>query len=1187
MAASEGMYYGDLPVGLSFDAAHDAEDPNLKECSVRGCRRLISSAEQNRMCEECRIRHRGYATTKRLRRKLEKAALQALGPGGVLMPPVIPVWEDAPVETWDPTIDPMLYDASVTATTTPTPAPGPIASSSSELANALTLPAQYLQPPTAPDCISPAVLQGSEEAPAEASDSNSDSDAPRFCSVKGCKAVIPGSYDYKMCPSCRTRYRGYGITKRAKWKNEREVFEREMAELRAAEDERRDATGLPPLADDPAELRAWEMSIIDEQITLPPPVLAALTAAGVNADGTVSRPLPDAQSLVATVLSLYQNEPDQRSEVDTPHSTVPYPSILGAIPPLPARMCTVSHCHQILPGYYRYKRCEQHRLQNRHHSKLKRVREKEEKAVGPKEDAVVLQIEPTSSKRKVKGKERATTPIELEVEPVLPPTKKKGKKVTHCVSEGCNNLLDETKRWHNCGDCRTAERREKSRLKAAGKVADSSGTVAMTVDAPPASVVILPTLAPSDLPQHAQSPAPPPRQSESAPVADQLQLVNITPESFDVPVPALEPTFRWSNETSVVAVAHASPAPTVDLSRPPSTSQPLMIRQYKPKGDDTVALKAVSNQPYVTVEQLPFQPRNDKEASALPPPPAVSTRASASQKAYPNAGVFRHYVHVPEEVVVEPPATTASTAPSIPSTDTTSVSIPTYPDSGVPATQPVNESEVHVQPPSAGPPSPGAINSAAPSVSAPVKTTKKTKAKGKSTPKANAAISIAPAPVPIAPKTTAAPGNHNPQLFPYQGHYPVHPYFYLPPQYTVNAANPYAIPGYPPIPPAPPPTESTSTTVNPSAAGASNSSQQDSGTIASAGSTTVATTSISAPPHAAPLPVPYPIPWPQPHMPYPYPPGMVGPPMSTSTVPNPPPGYFYPPYPYSASAPPLPGFGSGAGPVTAQVPAHAIASGQVVVVGGGGMSSSTPVSAPTSLPHGTSVSAPPKVKRTKAPKEVPAEKRFSYYHPGFGMSDSPETPTGPESLVRKRRKIDPAWAEKMRKKAEEEKVQREQQNQQQVEGVGPAASSSVVQHLVAPPPAGPVSLSAPPAFGFAGQPVFAQAPHVAVAQGVPAPMDYHRYRPESGVGMLAANGHPQPVEEDPPSSASAQLKPCSNKTCRRRVASSSSSATALCDKCKAKFKKHADKNKRKHKLVPIKPVGATSVNVDMGDGGRS
>jgi LysM repeat protein len=60
-------------------------------------------------------------------------------------------------------------------------------------------------------------------------------------------------------------------------------------------------------------------------------------------------------------------------------------------------MCTVSHCHQILPGYYRFKRCEQHRLQNRHHSKLKRVREKEEKAIGPKEGATVVEIPPEAA----------------------------------------------------------------------------------------------------------------------------------------------------------------------------------------------------------------------------------------------------------------------------------------------------------------------------------------------------------------------------------------------------------------------------------------------------------------------------------------------------------------------------------------------------------------------------------------------------------------------------------------------------------------------------------------------------------------------------------------------------------------------------------------------------------------------
>lgn len=44
------------------------------------------------------------------------------------------------------------------------------------------------------------------------------------------------------------------------------------------------------------------------------------------------------------------------------------------------RMCTVSHCREILPIGYEYLRCERHRIQNRHHSKLKRVRDKDAKA---------------------------------------------------------------------------------------------------------------------------------------------------------------------------------------------------------------------------------------------------------------------------------------------------------------------------------------------------------------------------------------------------------------------------------------------------------------------------------------------------------------------------------------------------------------------------------------------------------------------------------------------------------------------------------------------------------------------------------------------------------------------------------------------------------------------------------------
>ena len=111
--------------------------------------------------------------------------------------------------------------------------------------------------------------------------SNEADGSARFCSVKGCKAVIPGkqtfilfsycrilinenlaSYEYKMCPTCRTRYRTYGNTKRAKWKAERDAFDREMAILRAVEDEKRKAKGLKVSDDKVISL------IIDPSISL-------------------------------------------------------------------------------------------------------------------------------------------------------------------------------------------------------------------------------------------------------------------------------------------------------------------------------------------------------------------------------------------------------------------------------------------------------------------------------------------------------------------------------------------------------------------------------------------------------------------------------------------------------------------------------------------------------------------------------------------------------------------------------------------------------------------------------------------------------------------------------------------------------------------------------------------------------
>lgn len=148
-------------------------------------------------------------------------------------------------------------------------------------------------------------------------------------------------------------------------------------------------TSPKPLSDDQDELRTWELSIIDEQVPLPPSHQA-------SARGNVPMPM---------------------GELDERYSRQVPPEV-----PLPARMCTVSHCHKILPGFYRYKRCETHRIQNRWHSKLKRGREKIEKGfmlpdgtiivppgpiIKPKSNAEPKEKKPRK-KRQIKGKEGET-----------------------------------------------------------------------------------------------------------------------------------------------------------------------------------------------------------------------------------------------------------------------------------------------------------------------------------------------------------------------------------------------------------------------------------------------------------------------------------------------------------------------------------------------------------------------------------------------------------------------------------------------------------------------------------------------------------------------------------------------------------------------------------------------------------
>ena len=49
--------------------------PSLRRCSVKGCGKDLSPDYPLKMCEGCRGRHRKYATTKRAKRKQEKAAV--------------------------------------------------------------------------------------------------------------------------------------------------------------------------------------------------------------------------------------------------------------------------------------------------------------------------------------------------------------------------------------------------------------------------------------------------------------------------------------------------------------------------------------------------------------------------------------------------------------------------------------------------------------------------------------------------------------------------------------------------------------------------------------------------------------------------------------------------------------------------------------------------------------------------------------------------------------------------------------------------------------------------------------------------------------------------------------------------------------------------------------------------------
>ena len=68
------LYYPPLSIPKSPGTTNN-DTSETKQCSVRGCTLLLPLSSSNKMCETCRGRHRVYASTKRARRKMEKAAV--------------------------------------------------------------------------------------------------------------------------------------------------------------------------------------------------------------------------------------------------------------------------------------------------------------------------------------------------------------------------------------------------------------------------------------------------------------------------------------------------------------------------------------------------------------------------------------------------------------------------------------------------------------------------------------------------------------------------------------------------------------------------------------------------------------------------------------------------------------------------------------------------------------------------------------------------------------------------------------------------------------------------------------------------------------------------------------------------------------------------------------------------------
>ncbi|KAI0795385.1 hypothetical protein C8Q75DRAFT_447438 [Abortiporus biennis] len=492
-------YHQDVPDNQQQDDQDDqyAQGP-IRRCSVRGCSKVLAPDYALKMCEQCREKHRIYANTKRAKRKLEKAALGTQtgvtwvpsnvhennpqsSPHGQHVsespePQVSPQYSFSPA--WDNSaIDPRLFSQPTT---------------SSELAGALTLPDIHgqqldpdsmshslsedgqhdvptLPPPPMPDHSSySSPTPSNPKTPVSAAvftpthgeiSAKSISEAvlqmgvaalpARYCSIKGCKAVVPANSYFKMCEPCRNRYRSYGTTKRAKWRREKEVAVAELQKLQVDEVQRRVETGVPIIPDANVSSVNWSalVQVVQNEAdpsTQPPPQLPPGTG--------------------QTAFSQ-----------TTPKGITP-------------RMCTVSHCREILPGDYEYLRCERHRIQNRHHSKLKRVRDKESKAIAYHDWAAAVNQHGTHHPYQTRGSHRDSqfpppdmqflddsgsefddfddeydqvvqAPPEGEAENGIPPAARGSRRTNHsCSNKTCCNLLSLENPWRMCEFCRAHDR---------------------------------------------------------------------------------------------------------------------------------------------------------------------------------------------------------------------------------------------------------------------------------------------------------------------------------------------------------------------------------------------------------------------------------------------------------------------------------------------------------------------------------------------------------------------------------------------------------------------------------------------------------------------------------------------------------------------------------------------------------